>query len=56
MAAMNQSSGVVCVAIVASLFLGERLNAKQVACFVLLGLGVGARGALGNSVSPIWIQ
>ncbi|MEM9410757.1 MAG: DMT family protein [Planctomycetota bacterium] len=40
MAAMNLSSGVVCVAIVASFFLGERLNAKQVAGFVLLGLGV----------------
>jgi len=40
MAAMNLSSGVVCVAIVAKLFLGEHLNRRQVAGFFLMGLGV----------------
>ena len=40
MAAMNLSSGVVCVAIVSRIFLGEHLNARQVAGFVLMGLGV----------------
>ena len=40
MAAMNLSSGVICVAIVARLFLGEHLSRKQVAGFILLGLGV----------------
>ena len=40
MAAMNLSSGVVCVAIVAKIFLGEHLNRRQVSGFLLLGFGV----------------
>ncbi|EDY87737.1 hypothetical protein GP5015_1226 [gamma proteobacterium HTCC5015] len=40
MAAMNLSSGVVCVAIVAKLFLNEHLNRRQVAGFFLMGVGV----------------
>jgi len=40
MAAMNLSSGVVCVAIVAKLFLNEHLNRQQIAGFFLMGLGV----------------
>ncbi|MDX1455351.1 MAG: DMT family protein [Gammaproteobacteria bacterium] len=40
MAAMNLSSGVVCVAIVSKLFLGEHLNSRQIVGFVLMGLGV----------------
>ena len=40
MAAMNLSSGVVCVAIVAKLFLGEHLNRRQISGFLLMGLGV----------------
>jgi len=40
MAAMNLSSGVVCVAIVAKLFLGEHLNRRQIAGFFLMGFGV----------------
>ena len=40
MAAMNLSSGVVCVAIVAKLFLGEHLNLRQVSGFFLMGFGV----------------
>lgn len=40
MAAMNLSSGVVCVAIVSKLFLGEHLSKRQILGFVLMGLGV----------------
>ena len=40
MAAMNLSSGVVCVAIVAKLFLGEHFNRRQILGFFLMGLGV----------------
>lgn len=40
MAAMNLSSGVVCVAIVSKLFLGEHLNPRQISGFVLMGFGV----------------
>lgn len=40
MAAMNLSSGVVCVAIVAKLFLGEHLNRRQISGFILMGFGV----------------
>jgi hypothetical protein len=40
MAAMNLSSGVVCVAIVAKFFLGEHLNRRQISGFFLMGLGV----------------
>ena len=40
MAAMNLSSGVVCVAIVAKLFLGEHLSRRQITGFFLMGLGV----------------
>lgn len=40
MAAMNLSSGVVCVAIVAKLFLDEHLNRRQILGFILMGLGV----------------
>ena len=40
MAAMNLSSGVVCVAIVAKVFLGEHLNHRQIGGFFLMGLGV----------------
>lgn len=40
MAAMNLSSGVVCVAIVAKIFLGEHLNRRQISGFFMMGLGV----------------
>lgn len=40
MAAMNLSSGVVCVAIVAKLFLNEHLTRRQVSGFILMGFGV----------------
>ena len=40
MAAMNLSSGVVCVAIVTKLFLNEHLNRRQISGFLLMGLGV----------------
>lgn len=40
MAAMNLSSGVVCVAIVSKLFLNEHLNRRQISGFFLMGLGV----------------
>lgn len=40
MAAMNLSSGVVCVAIVARIFLREHLNRRQVLGFILMGVGV----------------
>ena len=40
MAAMNLSSGVLCVAIVSRLFLQEHLNRRQIAGFFLMGLGV----------------
>ncbi|MCO4774181.1 MAG: DMT family protein [Deltaproteobacteria bacterium] len=40
MAAMNLSSGVVCVALVARYFLGEKLSRRQILGFVLMTLGV----------------
>ncbi len=40
MAAMNLSSGVICVAIVARYFLGEHLSRRQVAGFVLMAVAV----------------
>lgn len=40
MAAMNLSSGVVCVAIVAKIFLKEHLNRRQIMGFVLMAVGV----------------
>jgi len=41
MAAMNLSSGVVCVALVARYFLGEHLSRLQVSGFVLMTVAVG---------------
>ena len=41
MAAMNLSSGVVCVALVARYFLGEQLSRRQVLGFVLMTVAVG---------------
>ena len=40
MAAMNLSSGVLCVAIVSKLFLDEHLSRRQIFGFFLMGLGV----------------
>lgn len=40
MAAMNLCSGVLCVAIVARLYLKETLNVRQISGFFLMGLGV----------------
>ena len=40
MAAMNLSSGVICVALVARFFLGEHLSRKQVLGFVLMAVAV----------------
>ncbi len=41
MAAINLSTGVICVALVARFFLGEHLSRKQVFGFVLMAVGVG---------------
>ena len=41
MAAINLSTGVVCVALVARYFLGEQLLPRQIAGFALMTLGVG---------------
>ena len=41
MAAMNLSTGVVCVAIVARYFLGEHLSRRQLAGFALMTVAVG---------------
>lgn len=41
MAAMNLSTGVVCVALVARYFLGEHLSRRQVAGFVMMTVAVG---------------
>ena len=41
MASMNLCSGVVCVAIVARYFLGEKLGWRQVIGFVLMAIAVG---------------
>jgi uncharacterized protein (DUF486 family) len=40
MAAMHLSAGVICVALVARFFLGERLERRQIAGFVLMTIGV----------------
>ena len=40
MAAMNLSSGVICVALVARFFLGEHLSRRQVFGFVLMAVAV----------------
>ncbi|MFT4627734.1 MAG: hypothetical protein ACI8PZ_006421 [Myxococcota bacterium] len=40
MAAMNLSSGVICVALVSRFFLGEHLGKRQILGFVLMTLGV----------------
>lgn len=40
MAAINLSTGVVCVALVSRIFLKEHLNRRQITGFVLMGLGV----------------
>ena len=40
MAAMNLSTGVICVALVARYFLGEHLSRKQVLGFVLMAVAV----------------
>lgn len=40
MAAMNLSTGVLCVAIVSRIFLREHFNPRQISGFVLMGFGV----------------
>lgn len=40
MAAMNLCSGVICLALVARVYLGEVLNKRQIAGFAMMGLGV----------------
>lgn len=40
MAAINLSTGVVCIALVSKLFLGERLSVRKVLGFILMGISV----------------
>lgn len=40
MAAMNLCSGVICVAVVARLYLGEALDLRKISGFFLMGTGV----------------
>ena len=40
MAAMNLSASVVCMALVARYFLGEKLEKRQIVGFVLMTMGV----------------
>ena len=40
MAAMNLSTGVLCVALVSKMFLGEKLSARKVFGFILMGISV----------------
>jgi uncharacterized protein (DUF486 family) len=40
MAAMNLCTGVLCIALVSKLFLGEKLNPRKVFGFILMAIGV----------------
>lgn len=40
MAAMNLSTGVLCIALVSSLFLGEKLSTRKIIGFVVMAMGV----------------
>jgi uncharacterized protein (DUF486 family) len=40
MAAMNLCTGVICIALVSKIFLGEKLNARKVFGFILMAISV----------------